>query len=159
MRRFGCVGDAKTSPLHLLAVLHELGEVEERLGDLGYVLVHQRLLEVLNDLLLVVVRQVHPTGQEGRIEQVPEMRAVELGSCRVCRVRPKVNLTKNALRGRLPRSLTEREWQGASLERPAGASAFSRRMRRRNVAEGGVLVLTAVLTLLVVIDTSCDALP
>lgn len=101
------MGHKNMRPLHLLAVLHELGEVEERLGDLGNVLVHERLLEVLNDLLLVVVRQVHPTGQEGRIEQVPETRAVELEPCRVRRARPKVDLTKNARRGRLPRSPTE----------------------------------------------------
>lgn len=57
---------------YFLTVLHELGQVEQSLGDLRNILVHQGLLKILYYLLLVVLTETHPTGQESSVEQVPE---------------------------------------------------------------------------------------
>lgn len=56
---------------HLVAVLHELGQVEQRLSDLGDVLRGQRQLDAADELVLLILAQLGPTGEEGSVEEVP----------------------------------------------------------------------------------------
>lgn len=62
---------ADPPPPHLVAVLHELGQVEQRLSDLGDVLGGQRQLNAADELVLLILAQLGPTGEEGGVEQVP----------------------------------------------------------------------------------------
>lgn len=56
---------------HLVAVLHELSQVEQRLSDLGDVLGSQRQLDAADELVLLILAQLGPTGEEGGVEEVP----------------------------------------------------------------------------------------
>ena len=55
----------------LLAVLHELCQVEDGLGDLRDVLQSQRLLETGDQVLLVDGAKLHPARHKRSIEQFP----------------------------------------------------------------------------------------
>ena len=57
--------------VYLVAVLHELGQVEQRLGDLSDVLGGEGQLDAADQLVLLVLAQLRPAGQERRVEQVP----------------------------------------------------------------------------------------
>jgi len=54
----------------LVAVLHELGQVEQSLRDLGDVLGGEGQLDAADELILLVLAQLGPTRQEGGVEQV-----------------------------------------------------------------------------------------
>lgn len=58
-------------PPHLVAVLHELSQVEQRLSDLCDVLGGQRQLDAADELVLLILAQLGPAGEEGSIEEVP----------------------------------------------------------------------------------------
>ena len=55
----------------LLAVLHELCQVEDDLGDLRDVLQSQCLLETSDQVLLVDGTKLHPARHKRSIEQFP----------------------------------------------------------------------------------------
>ena len=61
-----------THNAHLIAVFHELGEVEQCLRDLGDVLWRQRLLETLDQLVLLSVAQLRPARHERSVEQLAD---------------------------------------------------------------------------------------
>lgn len=66
---------AQVPPLvdsHLVAVLHELSQVEQRLSDLGDVLGGQGQLDAADELVLLILAQLGPTGEEGSVEEVPD---------------------------------------------------------------------------------------
>ena len=57
---------------YLVTVFHELREVQQGLRDLGDVLRRQRLLQTLDQLVLLRLTQLGPAGDERGVEQVPE---------------------------------------------------------------------------------------
>lgn len=52
-------------------MLHELCQVEQSLCDLSDVLGGESQLNATDELILLVLTQLRPTRQEGRVEQVP----------------------------------------------------------------------------------------
>jgi len=55
---------------YLVTVLHELCQVKKRLCDLSNVLGGESQLNAADELILLVLTQLRPTGQKGCIEQV-----------------------------------------------------------------------------------------
>lgn len=55
---------------HLVTVLHELRQVQQRLCDLGDVLRGESQLDAADELVLLVLAQLGPTRQKRRVEQV-----------------------------------------------------------------------------------------
>lgn len=65
---------------HLVAVLHELSQVEKRLSDLGDVLGGQRQLDAADELVLLVLAQLGPTREEGGVEEVSVSNRTTVGT-------------------------------------------------------------------------------
>lgn len=65
------LADAPAPAPHLVAVLHELSQVEQRLSDLCDVLGGQRQLDAADELILLILAQLGPAGEEGGVEEVP----------------------------------------------------------------------------------------
>lgn len=56
---------------NLVAVLHELRQVEQSLRDLRDVLGGERQLDAADELVLLILAQLRPAREEGGVEQVP----------------------------------------------------------------------------------------
>lgn len=63
----------------LVAMVHELGQVQDGLRYLWHVGHGQRLLKAADQLRLHVVAQLVPAADEGRVEEVPGELGVALG--------------------------------------------------------------------------------